>query len=125
MRKVSRRLIPLMIAMFLVNFLDRVNIGFAALQMNRDLALTPEIYGFAAGILFVGYTLFEVPSNLILHRVGARIWLSRIMITWGLIAAATAFVYDKNSLYVARSVLGIAEAGFFPGIMLYLMRWFP
>jgi ACS family tartrate transporter-like MFS transporter len=125
MVKVGRRLIPFMIAMFCVNFLDRVNIGFAALQMNRDLGLTPEVYGFAAGILFLGYTAFEVPSNLILQRVGARIWLARIMITWGLLAAATAFAHDRYSLYALRTLLGIAEAGFFPGIMLYLLRWFP
>ncbi|MBV9829291.1 MAG: MFS transporter [Alphaproteobacteria bacterium] len=125
MRKVSRRLIPFMIAMFCANFIDRVNIGFAALQMNRDLGLTPEIYGFAAGILFIGYTAFEVPSNIILDKVGARLWLARIMVTWGLIAAANALVFDKYSLYVARTILGIAEAGFFPGIMLYLIRWFP
>ncbi|GLR88751.1 MFS transporter [Bradyrhizobium iriomotense] len=125
MAKVARRLIPLMILMFCINFLDRVNIGFAALQMNRDLGLTPADYGFAAGILFVFYAGAEIPSNLILERVGARIWLARIMITWGLIAAANAFVYDKHSLYVLRMLLGLAEAGFFPGIMLYLIRWFP
>jgi ACS family tartrate transporter-like MFS transporter len=125
MAKVARRLIPFMILMFCINFLDRVNIGFAALQMNRDLALTPADYGFAAGILFVFYAGAEIPSNLILDRVGARIWLARIMITWGLIAAANAFVHDKYSLYLLRMLLGLAEAGFFPGIMLYLIRWFP
>jgi ACS family tartrate transporter-like MFS transporter len=125
MTKVAWRLIPFMILMFCVNFLDRVNIGFAALQMNRELALTPADYGFAAGILFVVYAGAEIPSNLILDRVGARIWLARIMISWGLIAAANALVYDKHSLYVLRMLLGLAEAGFFPGIMLYLIRWFP
>ncbi|ADV83579.1 major facilitator superfamily MFS_1 [Terriglobus saanensis SP1PR4] len=125
MKKVSAHLIPFMIAMFCANFLDRVNISFAALQMNHDLHLTPQIYGFAAGILFVAYTGLEVPSNLILQRVGARIWLSRIMITWGIIAAANAFIFDKHSLYAGRLLLGAAEAGFFPGIMLYLVRWFP
>lgn len=125
MGKVGRRLIPFMILMFFVNFLDRVNIGYAALQMNQDLHLTPEIYGFAAGILFIGYTAFEIPSNLMLSKVGARLWLSRIMITWGIVATLMAFVFDKYSLYTMRALLGIAEAGFFPGIMLYLIRWFP
>jgi ACS family tartrate transporter-like MFS transporter len=125
MRKVGAHLIPFMIAMFCANFLDRVNISFAALQLNHDLQLTPQVYGFAAGILFVAYTAFEVPSNLILQRVGARLWLSRIMITWGIVAVANAFVFDKHSLYAGRFLLGAAEAGFFPGIMLYLVRWFP
>lgn len=125
MRKVSARLIPFMIAMFCTNFLDRVNISFAALQMNADLHLTPRVYGFAAGVLFFAYTALEVPSNLVLQRVGARLWLSRIMITWGLVAAANALVFDKHSLYAMRLLLGAAEAGFFPGIMLYLVRWFP
>jgi ACS family tartrate transporter-like MFS transporter len=111
--------------MFAANFLDRVNISFAALRMNQDLHLSPQDYAIAAGILFVAYTALEIPSNLILHRVGARIWLARIMITWGLIAAANCFVYDKHSLYAARLLLGAAEAGFFPGIMLYLCQWFP
>ena len=123
--KVSLRLVPFLIAMFCVNFLDRVNIGFAALQMNRDLGLTPEAFGFAAGILFVSYTLCEIPSNLILDRVGPRLWLARIMISWGVIAAATALVYDRDSLYLVRVLLGAAEAGFFPGILVYISRWFP
>jgi ACS family tartrate transporter-like MFS transporter len=125
MKKVSAHLIPFMIAMFCANFLDRVNISFAALQMNHDLQLTPRAYGFAAGILFVAYTGLEIPSNLILQRVGARVWLSRIMITWGIVAAANALIFDKHSLYALRLLLGAAEAGFFPGIMLYLVRWFP
>jgi MFS transporter, ACS family, tartrate transporter len=123
--KVSLRLVPFLIAMFCVNFLDRVNIGFAALQMNRDLGLTPEAFGFAAGILFVSYTLCEIPSNLILDRVGPRLWLARIMISWGVIAAGTALVYDRDSLYLVRVLLGAAEAGFFPGILVYISRWFP
>ena len=125
MGKVSRHFIPFMIAMFCVNFLDRVNIGFAALQMNRDLGLTPETYGFAAGILFIPYALAEVPSNIILDRVGPRIWLARIMITWGVISCLNAFVWDKYSLYALRCLLGFAEAGFFPGLMVFLIRWFP
>jgi ACS family tartrate transporter-like MFS transporter len=125
MKKVGGHLIPFMIAMFCANFLDRVNISFAALQMNHDLHLSAQVYGFAAGILFLAYTGLEIPSNLVLQRVGARIWLSRIMITWGIVAAANAFIFDKHSLYVVRLLLGAAEAGFFPGIMLYLVRWFP
>jgi len=125
MTKVGGRLIPFMLLMFAANFLDRVNISFAALRMNQDLHLSPQDYAIAAGILFVAYTSLEIPSNLILHRVGARIWLARIMITWGLLAAANCFVYDKHSLYAARLLLGAAEAGFFPGIMLYLCQWFP
>ena len=125
MAKVSRRLLPFMVAMFCANFIDRVNIGVAALQMNRDLGLTPGIYGFAAGILFISYTACEIPSNLFLVRVGARLWLARIMITWGLIATANAFVFDRYSLYGSRLILGAAEAGFFPGLMVYVTQWFP
>ncbi|MGR3910546.1 MFS transporter [Burkholderia sp. SR8] len=125
MRKVSARLIPFMILMFLINFLDRVNIGFAALDMNKDLGLSPSVYGFAAGILFVGYVAFEVPSNLILQRVGARVWLARIMITWGILAAMMAFVFNTTSLFTLRALIGVAEAGFFPGLVFYMMRWFP
>jgi ACS family tartrate transporter-like MFS transporter len=120
-----RRLMPFMIAMYLLNFLDRVNISFAALQMNQDLGFSPEIYGFAAGILFVGYVAFEVPSNVILSRVGARVWLARIMIMTGLLATCMAFVSGKYSLYTLRALVGVAEAGFFPGVLYYLMRWFP
>jgi ACS family tartrate transporter-like MFS transporter len=125
MGKVSRRLIPFMIVMFLINFLDRVNISFAALQMNQDLGLSPSTFGFAAGILFVGYVAFEVPSNLLLQRVGARIWLARIMITWGVLATLMAFVYNERSLFTLRALIGIAEAGFSPGLVFYIMRWFP
>jgi len=125
MSKVARRLIPFMIAMFCVNFLDRVNIGFAALQMNHDLGLTPQAFGLGAGILFISYTLCEIPSNLILVKVGPRRWLARIMISWGLVAMANALVYDRGSLYAMRFLLGAAEAGFFPGIMVFISRWFP
>ncbi|HDR9872807.1 TPA: MFS transporter [Burkholderia cenocepacia] len=125
MGKVSRRLIPFMIIMFLINFLDRVNIGFAALEMNKDLGLSPSTYGFAAGILFIGYVAFEVPSNLILQRVGARVWLARIMITWGILATLMAFVFSEASLFTLRALIGVAEAGFFPGLVFYMMRWFP
>ena len=93
--------------------------------MNQDLGLTPQIYGFAAGILFVSYTAFEIPSNIILAKVGARIWIARIMVTWGIVGMATAFVYDRSSLYVLRFALGVAEAGFSPGIIFFLTLWFP
>ena len=125
LRAVSRRLIPFLFVLYVVSFLDRVNVGFAALEMNRDLGLSPAVYGFGAGIFFIGYSLFEVPSNLILARTGARLWIARIMITWGLIAAAMMFVRGPVSFYVLRFLLGIAEAGFFPGIIFYLSEWFP
>ena len=125
LRAVSRRLIPFLFILYVVSFLDRVNVGFAALEMNRDLGLSPAVYGFGAGIFFIGYALFEVPSNLILARVGARRWIARIMITWGLIAAAMMFVRGPLSFYALRFLLGIAEAGFFPGIIFYLAGWFP
>ena len=108
-----------------MNFLDRVNVGYAALAMNADLGFTPAIYGTGAGIFFVGYILFEIPSNLALQRFGARIWIARIMISWGLIATAMALVSGETSFYVMRFLLGVAEAGFFPGIILYLTYWFP
>ncbi len=98
--------------MYCANFLDRVNVSFAALQMNRDLGFTPQMYGFAAGVLFIGYTGFEIPSNVLLVRVGARRWLAQIMITWGLLGIANAFVYNQHSFYLVRFLLGLAEAGF-------------
>src|SRR5262249_24819450 len=125
LRRVTRRLIPFLFILYIVSFLDRVNVGFAALEMNRELGLSPAVYGFAAGIFFIGYSLFEVPSNLILARVGARLWIARIMITWGLIAASMMFVRGPISLSVLRFLLGVAEAGFFPGIIFYLSEWFP
>ena len=123
--KVRRRLLPFMILCFFIAFLDRVNVGFAALQMNQDLGFNATVYGFGAGIFFVGYFLFEVPSNLILHRVGARVWIARIMITWGLIVVGMAFIDGTTSFYVMRFLLGVAEAGFFPGMILYISLWFP
>jgi ACS family tartrate transporter-like MFS transporter len=114
-----------MFLLYIVAYLDRVNIGFAALQMNRDLGLSAAVYGFGAGIFFLGYFLFEVPSNLILARVGARLWIARIMITWGVISAAMMFVRGPLSFYALRFALGLAEAGFFPGMILYLTYWFP
>ncbi|SHG25220.1 MFS transporter, ACS family, tartrate transporter [Kaistia soli DSM 19436] len=123
--KVARRLIPFMMLLYLVSFLDRVNVGFAALTMNADLGLSPEVFGWGAGIFFLGYFLFEVPSNLVLEKVGARLWICRIMITWGLISAATAFATGPTSFFILRFLLGAAEAGFLPGMILYLGYWFP
>ena len=123
--KVTWRLIPFMIILTMVNFVDRVNIGYAALTMNKDLGIDPAVYGFAAGIFFLGYILFEVPSNVLLHRVGANIWLARIMFTWGLVSMGMAFVTGALGLYVMRFLLGVAEAGFIPGITLYILLWIP
>ncbi|BBL79845.1 MFS transporter [Rubrobacter xylanophilus] len=123
--KAALRLIPFMFLLYIVAFLDRVNVGYAALQMNEDLGFSDAVYGLGAGIFFIGYLLFEVPSNLILERVGARVWIARIMITWGLISSAMFLVQGPVSFYVLRFLLGVAEAGFFPGMILYLTYWFP
>ncbi len=123
--KVARRLLPFLMLCYFFAYLDRVNVGFAALTMNRDLGLSATAYGFGAGLFFLGYVAFEVPSNLILERVGARIWIARIMVTWSLISASTAFVTSEWSFYLVRVLLGLAEAGFFPGIILYLTYGFP
>src|SRR5580692_857031 len=125
MRRVARRLLPLLILCYFVAYLDRVNVGFAALTMNRALGFTAAVYGFGSGIFFLGYFIFEVPSNVLLSKVGARVWIARILITWGIISAGTAFVVGPVSFYSIRFLLGIAEAGFFPGIILYLTWWFP
>lgn len=125
MSKVAKRLIPFMIAAYIINFLDRVNIGFAALDMTRDLGLSYRQFGLAAGIFFAGYALLEIPSNIALQKFGARKWLARILITWGIVAMANAFVVGPASLYAMRSLLGLAEAGFYPGLLLYLICWFP
>ncbi|MEJ1978507.1 MAG: MFS transporter [Acetobacteraceae bacterium] len=114
MRKVAWRIVPFIMILYLVSFLDRVNIGFAALTMNKAVGLTQAMFGLGAGIFFLGYFLFEVPSNLLLHRFGARVWIARVMITWGLVSGAMAFVTGPNSFYVLRFLLGAAEAGFFP-----------
>ncbi|MBE1577556.1 MFS transporter [Amycolatopsis roodepoortensis] len=124
-RKAMIRLVPLLGLLYLLNYLDRVNVGFAALTMNADLGISAAAYGLGAGLFFVGYFFFEVPSNVILHKVGARIWIARIMVTWGIVASATAFIQGEVSFYIVRVLLGIAEAGFFPGIILYLTYWFP
>ncbi len=123
--KVAWRLAPLLMLCYFVAFLDRVNIGFAALAMNADLGFNSAIFGFGAGVFFFGYFFFEVPSNLVLEKVGARVWIARIMFTWGLVSAATALVWNESSFYAARFLLGAAEAGFFPGVVLYLTYWFP
>ena len=124
-RAVTRRLVPFLFLLYVVCFLDRVNVGFAALQMNRDLGLSAAAYGLGAGILFIGYALFEIPSNVILARMGARRWIARIAITWGLLSSAMMFVTGPKSFYALRFLLGVAEAGFFPGIIFYLGTWFP
>ena len=125
LRKITLRIVPFVMLLYFIAFIDRVNIGFASLTMNKDLGFSPSVFGVGAGIFFLGYFLFEVPSNLVLDKVGARIWIARVMITWGLISGAMAFVRSANSFYALRFLLGAAEAGFFPGIILYLGYWFP
>jgi D-galactonate transporter len=124
-RKVAWRLLPFLFLCYVVAYLDRVNVGFAKLQMLADLKFSETAYGLGAGIFFIGYFIFEVPSNLILHRTGARRWIARIMVTWGLLSAGMMFVTSEMQFYVLRFLLGAAEAGFFPGIILYLTYWFP
>lgn len=119
------RLIPLLFLCYVAAYLDRVNVGFAKLQMLADLRMSDTAFGLGAGIFFLGYFLFEVPSNLLLHRTGARVWIARIMITWGIVSAVTGFVTSATSFYVLRFILGIAEAGFFPGVIYYLTQWYP
>ena len=123
--KITLRLIPFMFVLYIVAFLDRVNVGFAALQMNEGLGFSDTIYGIGAGIFFIGYFIFEIPSNLIMEKVGARIWIARIMLTWGIISSAMFLVSGETSFYILRFLLGVAEAGFFPGMILYLTYWFP
>jgi len=123
--KCAWRLLPFIMLLYLVNIFDRANVAFAALTMNADLGFSPVVYGFGAGLFFVGYSLFQVPANLILERVGARRWIFCILLVWGAVAASTAAVQGPTSFYVVRVLLGIAEAGFFPGMMLYMTYWFP
>jgi MFS transporter, ACS family, tartrate transporter len=125
MRKVTLRLIPFLFVLYIVAWLDRVNVGFAALQMNSDLGFSSAAFGFGSGVFFLGYCLFEVPSNLVLHRVGARRWIARIMISWGAISVAMMFVRTTLTFYILRFMLGAAEAGFFPGMIYYLSLWYP
>jgi MFS transporter, ACS family, tartrate transporter len=123
-RKVKLRILPFALLLYIVAFLDRINIGFAALTMNPELGITSHQFGLLAGVFFVSYFICEIPSNLLLHRIGARIWLARILITWGIVATLTGFVQSINQLYLARFLLGLAEGGYFPGILLYLTYWF-
>lgn len=122
--KVRMRIIPFVFVLYIVSFLDRINIGFAALTMNKELVITSQQFGLVAGIFFFGYFLFEIPSNLLLHKIGARIWIARILITWGFLAMLSGLVHSVHQLYAVRFLLGLAEAGYFPGIVLYLTYWF-
>jgi MFS transporter, ACS family, tartrate transporter len=124
-RKAAWRILPFVILLYLVAYLDRVNIGYAALTMNSDLKISPTEFGFAASVFFIGYVLFEIPSNIALTRFGVPVWIGRIMITWGLASMGTAFVTSATALYVMRFILGTMEAGFFPGILIYTTLWFP
>ena len=124
-RKVAWRIMPLLLVCYIVAYLDRVNVGFAKLQMMQALGFSDVVYGMGAGIFFIGYFLFEVPSNIILHKVGARLWIGRIMISWGCLSAAMMLVSNETAFYIMRFLLGVAEAGFFPGIILYLTYWYP
>jgi MFS transporter, ACS family, tartrate transporter len=123
-QKLRMRIIPFVFVLYIISFLDRTNISFAALTMNQELAITSKQFGWVAGIFFFGYFLFEIPSNLLLHKLGARIWIARILITWGILAMLTGLVQSVHQLYVVRFLLGLAEAGYFPGIALYLTYWF-
>lgn len=124
-RKASLRILPLIALGYGAAYIDRVNISFAALQMNRDLNFSATVYGFGAGLFFLSYAACEVPSNLLLYRFGARRWLARIMVSWGLVAMATVFVRTPIQFYLCRFALGMAEAGFFPGVIFYVAQWFP
>lgn len=123
-RKITKRILPFIFVLFIIAYLDRVNLGYAALEMNKDLAITSEAFGLLAGIFFCGYVLFEVPSNILLHKFGAGKWLARIMVSWGIIVVLMGFVENATHLYILRFLLGVAEAGFFPGIILYITYWF-
>jgi ACS family tartrate transporter-like MFS transporter len=124
-RRLTRRLCPFLFLLYIVNYLDRTNLGIAALQMNRDLEFSQAVYSLGVGVFYIGYSLFEVPSNLILARVGARRWIARIMVTWGLVASAMLFIRTPAHFYTLRFVMGFAEAGFAPGILYYISEWFP
>ncbi len=123
-RKLNTHIIPFVFVLYVIAFVDRVNIGFAALTMNKELAVSSQQYGFLAGVFFFGYFIFEIPSNLLLHKVGARVWIARILVSWGILAVLTGFVRTVPQLYWVRFLLGMAEAGYFPGILLYLTYWF-
>src|SRR5215475_12815544 len=123
-QKVRVRILPFVFLFYVIAFLDRVNIGFAALTMNKELGITSQQFGLLVGIFFLGYFIFEIPSNLLLHKIGARIWIARILISWGIVAIITGFAQTVFHLYVLRFLLGLAEAGYFPGMVLYLTYWF-
>src|SRR5260221_7982659 len=123
-RKLRFRILPYLFLLYVISYLDRINIGFAALTMNKELAITSQQFGLLVGIFFFGYFLFEIPSNLMLHKIGARVWIARILISWGIVAMLTGLTRNVSQLYVARFMLGLAEAGYFPGIVLYLTYWF-
>src|SRR6201995_697954 len=125
MRKIYLRLLPFAMFCYILAYIDRINVSFAGLTMRDDIHMSAATFGFAVGLFYWGYFIFEVPSNVILEKIGARIWIARIMVTWGILAAATAFVKDPTSFGVVRFLLGAAEAGFFPGIILYFTYWFP
>jgi len=124
-RKLFRHLLPFLFLVYIVNYLDRINVGFAALQMQAQLGLSDRVYGLGAGIFFAGYLTFQLPSNLAMRRVGSRYWMSAIMVLWGAISSCMIFVRTPHGFYELRFLLGVAEAGFFPGIILYLKNWFP
>lgn len=124
-RKIIFKIVPVLMMAYFIAFIDRVNIGFAAAEMNADLGLSTAIYGLGAGVFFIGYFLFEIPSNAALHKFGARVWIARIMITWGVISASSALIQGEKSFFLIRFLLGVAEAGFFPGIIYYLSTWLP
>src|SRR5665213_879941 len=124
-RKASLRILPLIALGYGAAYIDRVNISFASMQMNRDLNFSATVYGFGAGLFFLSYAACEVPSNLLLYRFGARRWLARIMVTWGIVAVAMVFVRTPTEFYIGRFALGLAEAGFFPGVIFYVAQWFP
>src|SRR5712671_2355863 len=123
-QKLRFRILPYLLLLYVIAYLDRINIGFAALTMNKELAISSQQFGMLVGIFFFGYFLFEIPSNLLLHKFGARVWIARILITWGIVAMLTGFVHSVHQLYVVRFLLGLAEAGYSPGIILYLTYWF-
>ncbi|MFC7364157.1 MULTISPECIES: MFS transporter [Bhargavaea] len=122
--KTMKRILPFILILYVIAYLDRVNLGYAALEMNADLALTAEVFGLLSGIFFIGYFFFEVPSNMIMSKVGAKLWIARIMLTWGIVVVLTGFAQSATHLYILRFLLGVAEAGFFPGVILYLTYWF-
>src|SRR3954452_19251647 len=125
MSKIAWRIVPFLMLCYFIAFIDRVNAGFAALQMNHDIGLTQAAFGLGGGLFYVTYVLFEIPSNLAMKKVGPRLWIARIMVSWGLVAGGMAFVTGPYSFYAMRLLLGAAEAGFFPGVILYLTYWFP